>query len=137
MFGEFYNSEGEEKPKKNSDKKSDNSDNDASKNIDDKLSKIMKYLDNMIGMDINRKPDEVKVTIKNGYKKTVSIWKDGETEITSVDIVRVDEDELEEIHDEEADLQSAYDLAIKEERFEMAGVLHKELKKLKNKSKNK
>jgi hypothetical protein len=116
MFGEFFESEENEKPKK------------GKKN--DRIEKLLKNLKNLAAINTNEEPDEVKITIKDGYKKTLSIWKKNGVELTSIDIVPV---ENEEEGDVVPELDILYhDLSLYNEagNYEKSAEVYKEIKAL-------
>lgn len=119
MFGDFFNLEDDESKK------------------DNKVSKLMKYLSDLSKIDMNREPDEVKITVKNGIKKTISIWKDGESEVTAIDIERIDEeDELDNVEIPEEEMRRLHleklyaklNAHINSEQYEKAGEIYNKIK---------
>ena len=114
MFGDLHGPEDEDKNKKP--KKG------RSKRIED----LLKNLQNLAAINTSEEPDEVTITIKDGFKKTVSLWKRNGVELTSVDIVPFEEDAVPEL-----DILY-YDLSLYNEagNYEKSAEVYKEIKKL-------
>jgi|TARA_R110000803_G_scaffold194368_1_gene257438 hypothetical protein len=117
MFGDLQGPEDDnEKPKK------------GKKN--EKINDLLKNLRNLAAINTNEEPDEVKITIKNGMKKTVSTWKRNGVELTTIDIVKLD---IEEDEDAVPELDILYyDLSLYNEagNYEKSAEVYKEIKKL-------